>query len=114
MFFNFDQYDYYVCSGSTDMRKGHHSLAQIVQEELSLDPFSKNMFLFCSKSRTIIKVLVWDNGFWVLQKRLLKGTFKWPATEKQIKSLTVDDIKRLLSGQDIFRRLETFEGNWVF
>ena len=114
MFFKFEEYNYYICIIPTDMRKDFNSLAQIVQEELALDPFSKSMFLFCSRRRNIVKVLVWDRGFWVLQKRLQKGTFKWPQEEGEAKQITLDDLKRLLDGQDVFRRLETFEGKWVF
>jgi transposase len=114
VFFKFEEYSYYICISPTDMRKGYNSLAQIVCEALSLDPFSKSMFLFCSRRRNIVKVLVWDRGFWVLQKRLQKGTFKWPQEEGEAKQVTLDDLKRLLDGQDVFRRLEPFEGTWVF
>jgi transposase len=56
----------YLACGSTDMRKSIDSLAAIVQQSFSLDPFSTALFVFCNKSRDKIKILPWDhNGFWL-------------------------------------------------
>ena len=40
----------YIVTGYTDMRKGIDGLAAIVQGKLSLDPYSKALFLFCGKN----------------------------------------------------------------
>ncbi|MDD7279985.1 MAG: IS66 family insertion sequence element accessory protein TnpB, partial [Oscillospiraceae bacterium] len=40
----------YIVTGYTDMRKGIDGLAEIVQGKLSLDPYSKALFLFCGKN----------------------------------------------------------------
>jgi transposase len=70
----------YLAVGSTDMRRSIDGLAVIVQQCFSLDPFSSNLFVFCNKKRTMIKILHWDhNGFWLYFRRLEKGTFKWPS-----------------------------------
>ena len=63
------------------------------------------MFIFCNKARNTLKILVWDNGYWVLTKRLEKGTFAWPSNNNEAISITKDDIKRIIQGEDIFRRL---------
>jgi transposase len=69
----------YLACGSTDMRRSIDGLAAIVQQCFSLDPFSSNLFVFCNKSRTMIKILHWEhNGFWLYFRRLEKGSFKWP------------------------------------
>ena len=69
----------YLAYGSTDMRRSIDGLAAIVQQCFSLDPFSSNLYVFCNKNRTMIKILHWDhNGFWLYFRRLEKGTFKWP------------------------------------
>jgi transposase len=59
----------YLACGSTDMRRSIDGLAAIVQQCFSLDPFSKNLFVFCNKNRSMIKILHWDhNGFWLYMK----------------------------------------------
>ena len=63
------------------------------------------MFIFCNKARNTLKILVWDNGYWVLTKRLEKGSFAWPSNNDEAISITKDDIKRIIQGEDIFRRL---------
>lgn len=78
----------YLAPGSTDMRRSIDGLAAIVQQCFSLDPFSSDLFVFCNKNRTMIKILHWDhNGFWLYFRRLEKGSFKWPADN------TMDTIK---------------------
>jgi len=61
-----------------DGRKGIDSLAQLCQERLQSDPFSGCLFVFRSRRGTAIRILVYDGqGFWLAQKRLSKGRFRW-------------------------------------
>jgi transposase len=61
-----------------DFRKGIDGLSQICKSVLKSDPFSGYLFVFMNKSRTAIKMLLYDGqGFWLFQKRLSKGRFKW-------------------------------------
>ena len=61
-----------------DFRKGIDGLAQICRSVLKSDPFSGYLFVFMNKRKTAIKMLVYDGqGFWLFQKRLSKGRFKW-------------------------------------
>jgi transposase len=74
----------HLAVGSTDMRRSIDGLSAIVQQCFSLDPFSTNLFVFCNKNRTMIKILHWDhNGFWLYFRRLEKGTFKWPSDDSK-------------------------------
>ena len=96
------------------MRKGAYSLAAIVQHELQLDVFSKTLFLFCGSAHKVLKMLFWDkNGFVLYQKRLQKGTFAWPKDENEAKQIAYDDIKRLLQGEDVFRRIPVLRSHYV-
>ena len=61
-----------------DGRKGIDSLAQLCQQRLQTDPFSGCLFVFRSRRGTAIRILVYDGqGFWLAQKRLSKGRFRW-------------------------------------
>lgn len=69
----------YLALGPTDLRKSIDGLALIVQEKFHLDPFSRNLYVFCNRKRDKIKILEWDtSGFWLHYKRLEKDTFRWP------------------------------------
>ena len=50
----FEEYDYYIKPRCTDLRKGALKLSLIVQDEMELNPFTKSIFMFCSKNRKTI------------------------------------------------------------
>ena len=110
MILDFSAYEYYIRPGVTDSRKSWRTLAEMVDTQMGMNIRSKAMFLFCNKSRNCIKIVVWDNGYCVLMKTIPKGTFAWPRTEKEAMKVTMDDVRRLLSGEDIFRKLPVPSG----
>lgn len=111
MFFDYERYAYYVKPGATDCRCGAQALARLVQDEMHLDVFSRSMFLFCSRDRRVLKVLVWDDsGFVVLSKRLCEGTFRFPASAQQARRMEREDVVRMLRGQDVWRRIPVQSG----
>ena len=66
----------YLAIGVTDLRKSINGLAIIVQETFKLDPFIKQLFVFCNRKKDKIKILRWDNdGFWLYYKRLENSKF---------------------------------------
>ena len=101
----------YLICGSTDMRKGIDGLAAIVNLQNICDSFDSAMFIFCNRSHNRVKILEWDNdGFWLYQKRLEKGTFPWPK-EGKVKKITLsgDEFSCLLAGTKLRRRLSMDE-----
>lgn len=61
-----------------DFRKGIDGLAAVCRKLLKQDPFSGYVFVFRNKPGTALKVLIYDGqGFWLCQKRLSQGRFKW-------------------------------------
>ena len=61
-----------------DFRKGIDGLAALCRQWLRSDPFSGSVFVFRNRRATAIKILVYDTqGFWLCQKRLSKGRFRW-------------------------------------
>ena len=55
----------YLCCGSTDLRRNIDGLALIVKTELNLDPLEKALFVFCNKQMNKLKILHFDEGFWL-------------------------------------------------
>ena len=93
----------YVATGTTDLRRSIDGLSMLVRERLTLDPLSGHLFLFRNRRGDRVKILAWDrSGFWVLYKRLERGTFAWPAetdvTPVEIRSA---DLLLLLAGTDL-------------
>jgi transposase len=61
-----------------DFRAGIDALAAACRKRLQADPFSGALFVFGNRTRTAIKILVYDGqGFWVCHKRLSSGKFSW-------------------------------------
>ena len=94
----------FVRPGSTDMRKAVNGLSLIVQEEMGQDPFSGSVYLFCNRSRKILKAVYWDKtGFWLSQKRLEEDRYPWPQDEEAVRELTGEQLQMLLGGIDFFK-----------
>lgn len=85
-----------------DGRKGIDSLVRLCQQELADDPFSGCLFVFRTRSGTTIKCLCYDGrGFWLAQKRLSQGRFRWwPGGDGPAKTLEAHQALVLLTGGD--------------
>lgn len=93
----------YLALGPTDLRKSIDGLALIVKERFKLDPFSRNLYVFCNRKRDKIKILEWDtSGFWLHYKRLEKDKFRWPDNIEGT-HISIDDrsFRWLLDGLSI-------------
>ena len=84
-----------------DFRKGIDGLAKLAREELARDPFSGSIFVFRNRRCTAVKILVYDGqGFWLCQKRLSQGRFRFWPTGKTARGLEAHELQVLLSGGD--------------
>lgn len=86
-----------------DFRRGIDGLAQVCREALAADPFSGTVFVFRGRSDTSIKLLVFDGqGYWLCQKRLSKGRFRWWPSKAGAKSawLLAHELQVLICGGD--------------
>jgi transposase len=69
----------YLATGRTDLRRSIDGLSALVRDQLHLDPLSGHWFLFRNTRGDRLKILIWDHGgFWMLYRRLERGTFAWP------------------------------------
>jgi transposase len=91
----------YLAVGYTDMRKAINGLSIMVEQAMALNPFSGDLFVFCNRCRTIIKILYWDhNGFCLWHKRLEKHRFKWPLVPEEVVAIDARQLNWLLAGLD--------------
>ncbi len=105
----------FLALGVTDMRKAINGLSIIVSEQMKLNIFSGNLFIFCNRSRTILKILYWDkNGFCLWQKRLEKDRFKWPETQKEVMGITNQELSWLVAGLNIHQAHKPLKYTTVF
>lgn len=94
----------YLACGATDLRKSYTGLAAIIKLKFHLDPYSRCMFAFCKRRRTLIKILQWDeSGFWILMKRLDRDSFHWPDTPDEMQKVTLKEIHWLCDGCHVSR-----------
>ena len=100
--FNIDKIDtVYIACGATDLRKSIDGLIMIVKNELKLDPFEKALFVFCNKQMNRIKILHFDEGFWLYYYRLENGRLKWPQNKNEALGTNKEELKWLLKGYEI-------------
>jgi transposase len=93
------QMEIWLAVEAVDFRRGIDGLARVCREVLRTDPFSGYLFVFRNKRGTAIKILTYDSqGFWLCQKRLSKGRFRWWPSEgdKKIKTLMVHELQLLI------------------
>lgn len=93
----------YVAVGTSDLRRSIDGLSALVRDQLGGDPFSGHLFLFRNRRGDRLKILVWDrSGFWVMYKRLERGTFSWPQGEARAPiELGATELMMLLGGVDV-------------
>jgi len=85
-----------------DFRKGIDGLARVCRETLDADPFGGALFVFRNRRSTAIKILVYDSqGFWLAQKRLSRGRFRWwPTGATTAATLEAHQLQRLIMAGD--------------
>mgnify|MGYP001948449100 CR=1 FL=1 len=95
----------YLRPGATDGRKAITGLVGIIQNEMNLDVLEGGLFIFCSKSKTTIKCVLWDGtGFWLIQKSLVGFTFAYPKKNEDVMKIRSEQLGQLLEGIDVFRK----------
>lgn len=91
----------YLACGITDLRRSIDGLTLIVQTGLKLNPFEKALFVFCNKQMNKLKILHFDEGFWLYYYRLEKGRFKWPMTKEEALKVNIEELRWILKGYEV-------------
>ena len=91
----------FIATRPIDFRKGMDSLAALIESEFQLSPFSGAIFIFRSKRRDRLKLLVWDGtGLVLATKRLEEGNFVWPTVQDGLITLGRAQLEALMEGVD--------------
>ncbi len=91
----------YLACGATDLRRNIDGLSLIIKTELKLDPFETALFVFCNKQMNKLKILHFDEGFWLYYYRLENGRFKWPMTKADALNVNLEELRWLLKGYEV-------------
>jgi len=72
-----ERHRYYLYNDWVDMRKGFNGLSGLVRNDLGMNPLTGDVYIFINRSRNRMKLLVWEQGGYVLYyKRLEQGRFR--------------------------------------
>ena len=91
-----------LATHAADFRKGIDGLVAVCRHQLQKDPRSGAYFVFINRSKTMMRVLVYDGtGFWLMTKRLSKGRFQgWPTGTGVVDTMDARQLSRFILGQD--------------
>lgn len=93
----------YLYPGSTDLRKGRHSLSYLASR-ISNDDGLHEIFLFCNRKNELIKIYEKDEtGVWVYIRSLDETRFPWPKNIKEACKINKAQLNWLLNGLKLER-----------
>lgn len=106
----------YLACGITDLRKSIDGLMIMITTEFKLDPYEKALFVFCNKQMNKLKILQFDNGFWLHYYRLEEHRFKWPISKEEALKVDIQELKWLLKGYEVrtTSKFKSIEGKKYF
>ena len=91
-----------VAREPVDFRKGIAGLAAVCEVHLGEAPLDGTLFVFSSRDRRGLKMLVWTHGgFLMLYKRLEKGRFRWPTLDRDRGTISQAELAALMEGIDL-------------
>jgi transposase len=90
-----------VTSRPIDFRRGVHGLVAMVEQALAADPYCGDVFVFRSKRKDRLKMVVWDgSGMVLVTKWLEEGAFTFPPIQDGAVVLTSTQLSVLVAGLD--------------
>jgi transposase len=92
-----------VAVAPVDFRNGIDGLGGVCRRRLQEDPLGGYVFVFRNRRGTAVKILVYDGqGFWLCQKRLSKGRFRWwpESAAEALRELEARELQMVLWNGD--------------
>jgi transposase len=108
---------YYLFTGTTDMRKGFDALSGVVRSQMGRDPLSGEVFIFMNRGRNTVKILHWERGGLVIyHKRLEAGRFERPFFDEKQNAFRLrwSELVMMIEGlsmKDVVQR-KRFDPDW--
>lgn len=91
----------FAATSPVNFNFGIDRLVGMVRDTFGENPFTGDLFCFFNKGRDRVKILVWDrNGFWLLCKRLERGSFERVAGDTPRVEIDREQLVMLLEGID--------------
>lgn len=88
----------YLMPGPTDLRRGSIGLISLLPQA-GLEVREHELFLFCNRAGTILKVVERDEtGTWLYTRTVDRSKFGWPQDFSQAEEINRDQIVWLLQG----------------
>ena len=82
-----------------DMRWGMQRLSLQVQQILGWSPCDGTAYGFTNRTRSRLKLLLWDgNGVWLCHRRLHQGHFHWPEAGDLSYPMPAEQWRWLIAG----------------
>lgn len=82
------------------MRKAVNGLSIIVETDMGLEIRDNTLYVFCNRKKNMLKILHYDNGFWLYYRKLEKGKFRWPSETGEVK-VSFDELKWFINGHEL-------------
>lgn len=81
-----------------DFRKGINTIVALVDQQLSEIPDDGTLYVFSNRSKTCVKILVYDGqGYWLCMKRFSSGKLKWwPNSNLDVYNIGAKELQVLL------------------
>jgi transposase len=96
----------FVSTQPVDFRKGVHGLTAMVAENLKGQPYGGDIFVFRSRRRDRLKILVFDGtGMILATKWLEEGSFAWPPVQEGTMRVTAAQLAMLVEGLSEWSRV---------
>lgn len=82
------------------MRKAVNGLSITIETDMGLEIRENTLYVFCNKKKNMLKILHYDNGFWLYYRKLEKGKFRWPSVNGEV-SVTFNELKWFINGHEL-------------
>lgn len=103
----------FLAVAPVDMRWGMDRLSLLIQQTDGRSPCDGTAYGFTNRTRSRIKLLIWDGtGVWLCHRRLHKGSFRWPNSGDTLFRMSAEQWRWLTTGVDWQRLCAAPSAHW--